>query len=95
MKTNNVATAVFTVTVLNHMRDGITVHRVGCGDIARARKLRLLNSEFPVEVPAGMDVATAVVAELNDDFGWSPDDGEPAPWSVSSVRILPCVKGGR
>lgn len=82
-----------TVTVINHSRDGITVHRPGCSDIARATKLRHVNSDWPVTIPAGANIAEAVAASLNADFGW-PYEGsdEPAPWSASNIKVLPCTK---
>ncbi len=80
------------VQVVNHMRRDIEVHKVGCADIAREQKRRQVNSTWVTEIPEGKTIVEAVVAELNDDFGWSPDDGEPAPWAVHNVRVLPCCK---
>lgn len=80
------------VHVINHMRLGVQVHRVGCADIARVIAKRQTNSDYLVDVPAGMTPLDAVVADLNDSFAWSPDSGEPAPWSAAHVTLLPCVK---
>ena len=81
------------VTVLNHSRDGIVVHKPGCADIAKQVRRREVNSDWPVDVPDGTEVATAVADNLNASFGW-PYDGdpdEPAPWAARNIRVLPCV----
>ena len=82
-----------TVTIVNHARHGMQVHRVGCADIARQKKLREVNSDWNVEVADGMTPLAAAVADLNDGFGW-PYEGsdEPAPWSEHDVRALPCLR---
>jgi hypothetical protein len=82
-----------TVTVVNHSKTGIEVHKVGCADIEKSRKKRLVNSDWPVTIPDGADVGIAVVADLNDGFGWDATSDEPAPWSTNDIRVFPCVKG--
>jgi hypothetical protein len=81
-----------TVTVVNHMAKGVEVHACGCSDIARQKKMRRLNSDWTVEVPEGVSVIDAVVADLNESFGWEAGSDEPAPWAAHDVRVLPCVK---
>lgn len=81
------------VHVINHTRKGIVIHKFGCADVEKDIRRRYeINSDWPIDVPANVDAATAVVADLNDGFGWTPDDDEPAPWSVGDVRVMPCVK---
>lgn len=81
------------IELVNHSRHGMTVHKPGCADIARDEKKRLVNSRWVIEIADGADVADAAIKDLNDGFGWSPDDDEPPPWSTDDVRILPCTKG--
>jgi hypothetical protein len=79
------------VHIVNHMVHDIQVHRVGCADVAREKQRGRLNSDWILDVPAGKNVEDAVVDDLNDGFCWTPDSGEPAPWSTSNVRVMPCV----
>lgn len=80
------------VHVCNHTRKDIQVHRIGCADIQRDKKRRLLNSDWMLTVPDGKSVAAAVVDDLNGSFCWDPKSGDPAPWSEGDVRIMPCCK---
>lgn len=83
------------VQVVNHMTRDIEVHKVGCADIAREQKRRQINSTWVEDVPEGKTIVEAVVDALNESFGWSPDDGEPAPWRAKHVRCLPCCKDAK
>lgn len=80
------------VQVVNHMTRDIEVHKVGCADIAREQKRRQVNSTWVQDVPEGKTIVQAVVDELNESFGWTPADEEPAPWAEHNVRLLPCCK---
>lgn len=82
-----------TVTVINHSSNGIVVHKVGCADIERERRKRMVNSDWPVEVSEGIDIAGAVADDLNASFGWPESYGpdEDAPWSPSNITVMPCV----
>ncbi len=81
------------VHVVNHMRKDIIVHKEGCRDIEK--DLRMANSHWLQDVPAGRDAASVVVDELNASFGWKPGDTEPQPWHKHNVTIMPCVGNAR
>lgn len=78
-----------TVHVINHMTKDILVHAPGCRDISK--DLKRANSDWKVEVPEGKTIAQAVVDDLNESFGWTPEDDEPAPWKEHNVTLLPCA----
>lgn len=82
------------VTVLNHTREGIVVHRVGCADITRAKKYGMVNSDWPIDISTSSDISTAVADDLNASFGYPETygDDEAPPWSAADIRIMPCVK---
>jgi hypothetical protein len=77
------------VHVVNHMRKDIIVHKEGCKDIEK--DMRLSNTHWLQDVPAGRDVASVVVDELNESFGWKSGDTEPQPWHKHNITLMPCV----
>ena len=81
------------VHILNHTRDGIVVHAPGCKDLLKTLKRAHieLNSEWTIEVPEGKTIEEAVVADLNESFGWEPGSEDPQPWHDHDVRVLPCA----
>lgn len=78
------------VHICNHMRKDIIVHRIGCADIERDKKRRVLNSDWVFEIPEGKTIRKAVVDDLNEDFGWDPKSSEPQPWHENNITIMPC-----
>jgi transposase-like protein len=79
------------IHVLNHMRDGITVHKVGCRDIERAKTRGELNSDWVLEIQEGVDIARAVRDDMNEGFGWTEASTDRMPWHDSDIKVLPCV----
>lgn len=86
------------IQVVNHARRDIEVHAPGCADIEREKRKLLVNSDWPLEIPEGKTIEQAVADDLNESFGWPYSDGnggvtdEPAPWSETHVRVMPCCK---
>lgn len=79
------------VTVINN-NGNIRVHRKGCRDVAK--ESRSAESTWTLEISEGREVGEVVVDDLNDSFGWSPEDEEPAPWVLDrDITILPCCNG--
>lgn len=77
------------VHVINHMRKDVIVHKEGCQDIEK--DLKMANSNWLQDVPAGRDAASVVVDDLNASFGWKPGDTEPQPWHKHNITLMPCV----
>jgi len=78
------------VTILNNYRGSgnVRVHRSDCRDVAKERP----QSDSVWQLETTGDIAEAVVKDLNDSFGWTPDDDEPQPWHVSDITVLPCCQ---
>ncbi len=81
-----------TVHIINHMENGMRVHACGCKDVEK--DLRRANSDWEMEIPDGVDVATAVAAAISADFNWPDayDEGEEAPWRAEHIIALPCTR---